>query len=52
MNDVQENLAAILRRAAQRLREAGLPAELAERMEGLAKQVHQPCVVAVVGRVK
>jgi hypothetical protein len=23
-----------------------------ERMEGLAKQVHEPCVVAVVGRVK
>ena len=31
---------------------ADLPAELVERMEGLAKQVHQPCMVAVVGRVK
>src|SRR5215216_6660342 len=52
MNSVQENLIAILRQAAARLREVGLPAELAERMEGLAKQVYQPCVVAVVGRVK
>src|SRR5215212_9667254 len=52
MNELQEKLAAILRWAAQRLREAGLPVELAERMEGLAKQVREPCVVAVVGRVK
>ncbi len=29
-----------------------MPVELAERMEELAKQVYQPCVVAVVGRVK
>jgi hypothetical protein len=29
-----------------------LPVGLAERMEELAMQVHQPCVVAVVGRVK
>ncbi len=52
MSDIQENLTAILRRAAERLRGAGLPVELAERIERLAKQVHQPCVVAVVGRVK
>ncbi|MDQ3966513.1 MAG: dynamin family protein, partial [Actinomycetota bacterium] len=52
MGDVQEKLATTLRQAAQRLWEAGLPVELAERMEGLAKQVDQPCVVAVVGRVK
>jgi hypothetical protein len=52
MSDVQENLADILRRAAEQLRGTGLPVELAERMEGLAKQVHQPCTVAVVGRVK
>ena len=52
MSDLQEKLAAILHRVARRLREAGLPAELVERMEGLAKQVYQPCVVAVVGRVK
>jgi hypothetical protein len=52
VSEVQENLAAILRRAAERLPGAGLPVDLAERMEGLAKQVHEPCVVAVVGRVK
>ena len=52
MSDLRENLAAILRRSAERLREAGLPGRLPERMEGLAEQVHQPCVVAVVGRVK
>jgi Dynamin family len=52
VSDVQENLDKILRRAAERLRGAGLPSELAERMEGMAKQVHEPCVVAVVGRVK
>ncbi len=49
---MQEKLAAILHRAARWLRGADLPAELVERMEGLAKQVHQPCMVAVVGRVK
>jgi replication fork clamp-binding protein CrfC len=48
----EESLVEILHRAAERLREAGLPVELAERMERLAKRVRQPCVVAVVGRVK
>ena len=52
MSDFQANLAEILRRAARRLRGAALPVELAERMEELAKQAHEPCVVAVVGRVK
>src|SRR4051794_17304628 len=52
MSDVQKELVAVLRRAALRLRGAGLPVELADRMEELAEQVHQPCVVAVVGRVK
>src|ERR687889_294263 len=52
MTAVQTELTAILKRAAKRLRGAGLPAELAERLEVLAGQVHQPCVVAVVGRVK
>jgi hypothetical protein len=49
MSEVQENLDKILRRSARRLREVDLPIELAERMEGLAKQVHEPRVVAVVG---
>ena len=52
MSDLQRELAAILRQAAQRLREVELPVESGERLEELAKQVHQPCVVAVVGRVK
>ena len=52
MSELQEKLADVLRRAARRLRGADLPGELAERMEGLATQVHEPCVVAVVGRVK
>lgn len=52
MSDVQENLIAMLHRAARRLRGADAPVELAERMEELASQVRQPCVVAVAGRVK
>jgi hypothetical protein len=52
VSELQEKLAEILRRAARRLRETDLPGELAERMERLATQVHEPCVVAVVGRVK
>jgi hypothetical protein len=52
VSDLRGSLDAILRRAAERLREAGLPGRLHERMEALAGQVHQPCVVAVVGRVK
>jgi GTPase Era involved in 16S rRNA processing len=52
VSEVQESLASVLRRAAERLREAGLPGEAADRMERLARQVHEPCVVAVVGRVK
>jgi hypothetical protein len=52
MSDVQENLASVLHRAAERLREAGLTGRLPERLEALARQVHEPCVVAVVGRVK
>ncbi len=47
--DLPEKLAAILRRAARQLQKVGLPVELAERVEGLAKQVYQPCAVAVVG---
>jgi GTPase Era involved in 16S rRNA processing len=52
MSDVRDSLVSVLRRAAERLREAELPGEAADRMERLARQVHEPCVVAVVGRVK
>jgi len=52
VSGVRKNLVKTLRRAAERLRGAGLPPRLGERMESLANQVDQPCVVAVVGRVK
>jgi predicted GTPase len=44
-------LVEILNRAAERLREADLPSELVLEMERLTRQVDEPCVVAVVGRV-
>src|SRR5687768_2216083 len=52
MSQLQDRLAGVLRRTAVRLREADLPPRLADRMEELARQVYEPCVVAVVGRVK
>ena len=52
MSNLQENLVLALRLSAERLRETGLPVELAERMDKLAGQVYEPCVVAVVGKVK
>ncbi len=52
MSDVRENLVAILRWAAGRLRGEVSLSDIADRMEGLAGQVRQPCVVAVAGRVK
>lgn len=52
MNELQEKLVESLSRAAKRLRRAGLPFSLAADLERLAQQVDQPCVVAVVGRVK
>src|ERR1700731_4064962 len=42
----------MLEGAAVRRRAAGLPEVTAHQMERLAQQVDQPCVVAVVGRVK
>ena len=42
MTAIQLDLTTILKRAAERLRGAVLPTELAERMEKLAEQVHQP----------
>jgi hypothetical protein len=52
MNDLQMDLMTTLDRAAGRLREAGIPEAMAHQLERLAQQVDQPCVVAVVGRVK
>ncbi len=42
----------VLQRAAASLRDAGMPVDLVSQLERLAAQVHEPCVVAVVGRVK
>ncbi len=53
MNNAQkERLVQTLARCAVRLREAGLPGEAAADLERLAGQVDQPCVLAVVGRMK
>jgi ATPase subunit of ABC transporter with duplicated ATPase domains len=49
---MRHDLATVLEQAAEQLRGVGLPGEFAAEMERLAKQTHQPCVVAVVGRVK
>ena len=52
MNDEQkEQLVQTLARGVQRLREAGLAAELTSALERLAGEVDLPCVLAVVGRV-
>lgn len=47
-----DDLYDVLRWAAGLLREAKLPSEPIGELERLAEQVRQPCVVAVVGRVK
>ncbi len=52
MDDIPKNIVALLQKAAERLREAKLPEELAAQLEHCATQVNQPCVVAVVGQVK
>ena len=52
MNDFQLHLVEVLLHTGQRLRKAGFPNELTIQMEHLATEVSQPCVVAVVGKVK
>lgn len=52
MSDVREDLVRMLRDASKRLGATSLPAEIPEKMDELAGQVYQPCVVAVAGRVK
>jgi len=52
MNDLSVTLASALHDAAQDLRAAGLPGEVSSQLLSLMEQVDQPCVVAVVGRVK
>lgn len=50
--DIQARLIAVLQEAAGMLSETDLPPELSARLRTLAEEVRQPCVVAVVGRVK
>ena len=52
MNARGESARAALESAAARMRAAGLPDGLALTMERLAGQLDEPCVIAVVGRVK
>lgn len=49
---VEHQARATLDGAAARLGEGGAPAEVVQAIRALAQQVGQPCVVAVVGRVK
>jgi hypothetical protein len=52
MNPFRDPLLQWLESATERLREARLPGELATALTRLAGQLDQPCVVAVVGRMK
>lgn len=52
MNDLSATLASALEDAAHALRTAGLPGEVSAQLLTLMEQLDQPCVVAVVGRVK
>ena len=54
MDKVEQNLEQVLRKTATVLREArsNLPRDPATRLEEIATQVSQPCIVAVVGQVK
>ena len=52
MNELQLKLVEALRHTAERFRKGGLPAHLTAQMQQLATKVDEPCVVAVVGRVK
>ncbi|MEI6415524.1 MAG: hypothetical protein WCP34_14860, partial [Pseudomonadota bacterium] len=53
MNPLQYTLRQTLEAAAKTLRTTyGIPRSFADDMERLAGEVDQPCVVAVVGRVK
>src|SRR5947209_14135013 len=52
MDELPLRLRTFLSEAAERLRDARLPQDLGEAVERLSGQVDQPCVVAVVGRMK
>src|SRR3954452_3398096 len=52
MDELPLRLRTFLSEAAERLRDARLPQDVGEAVERLSGQVDQPCVVAVVGRMK
>ncbi len=52
MSAIQDEIVRALESSAERLRLPGLPATLADVLQTLAGKVYEPCVVAVVGRVK
>lgn len=52
MHDIQTLVRRALDKAVEQLQPYGLPSSLLESLSQLAQQVEQPCVVAVVGRVK
>jgi GTP-binding protein EngB required for normal cell division len=52
MNKMQQRLCELLQKTVADFRESHLPADTTMQMERLARQVEQPCEVAVVGRVK
>ena len=52
MSAIQEEIVQVLAKSADRLRIPGLPGPLADELAALAGKVYDPCVVAVVGRLK
>jgi ATPase subunit of ABC transporter with duplicated ATPase domains len=52
MDELPLRLKTFLLEAADEMRRAGLPPSLSSELERLSGQVDQPCVVAVVGRMK
>jgi hypothetical protein len=52
MSTIGQKLAETLPRAADRLRKVRAPEGLTAALEGLARQVEEPCLLAVIGRMK
>jgi hypothetical protein len=52
MSEIQERLSNELQRASESLRKWGAPSAASAALEQLAGQVYEPCVVALVGRMK
>src|SRR5437870_1443117 len=52
MDELPLKLMAFLSEAADKLREGRLPPELASTLDRLSGEVDQPCIVAIVGRMK